>query len=111
MPTTCGTAPAAWMLFSSLFVDPCTMATDGLRLGYLDKYRLMGGKGVIFPDSYRSGYGSGAHHGEPGPGPWGVQLAKPLRERRRMGRVGGDLISITTKRQQEVASVEASILK
>jgi hypothetical protein len=56
------------------------MATDGLRLGYLDKYRLMGGKGVIFPDSYRSGYGSGAHHGEPGPGPWGVQLAKPLRE-------------------------------
>jgi len=29
------------------------MATDGLRLGYLDKYRLMGGKGVIFPDSYR----------------------------------------------------------
>jgi len=64
------------------------MATDGLRLGYLDKWRLMGGKGVIFPDSYRSGYRSGAHHGEPGPGPWGIQLAKPLRERRRMGRVG-----------------------
>ena len=31
-PTTCGTAPAAWMLFPSLFVDPCTITTDGLCL-------------------------------------------------------------------------------